>query len=124
MARLSPRDSTILVHLHESAPAELLPLARHLGLAASTLSEAVSRLERLGFLSKAPRAKRDRRRVSICLTTKGAAAVQAGSVLETARLEAALKRLRPAERDRLCGALSHFAEACGRVARGAGSRRA
>jgi DNA-binding MarR family transcriptional regulator len=111
--RLSPRDGAILVHLDERTPVELLPLARHLGLAASTLSEAVSRLERLGFLSKATRPERDRRRVGICLTRKGADAVQASSVLETARLEAVLKRLRPAERDLLCGTLSQFARACG-----------
>ncbi|MEZ4457628.1 MAG: SRPBCC family protein [Gemmatimonadales bacterium] len=48
--RLSSRDSWILGHLHQTRPVSPSRLAHHMGLGAPTVSEAVQRLERLGYL--------------------------------------------------------------------------
>jgi DNA-binding MarR family transcriptional regulator len=117
-ARVSQRDSVILVHIGAAGTTSLSPLARHLGLAPSTLSEALSRLSRLGYIEKAPRSGVDRRAMSVRLTPKGVAAVQDGSVLETARLQKMLSRVSAAERRVICRGLSRLADACR-----AGSRR-
>ena len=111
-ARVSARDSAILVHLDTTRVTNLSPLARHLGLATSTLSEAVSRLSRLGYIEKTPAAGPDRRSIGLRLTEKGADAVQAGSVLETARLHAALRRVPPRDRQVICRGLARLATAC------------
>lgn len=114
-SRLSGRDATILVHLDRTEPISLSALARHLGLAASTLSEATSRLEAFGYVSKGDRGGRDRRRIGLTLTSKGVAAVRASSVLEPARLGAALRRLSREERLRVIDGLSTLADACRRA---------
>jgi DNA-binding MarR family transcriptional regulator len=111
-AALSARDSQILVHLDRSRPIGVSRLGRHLGLAASTVSEAFSRLERFGYVTKCAGANGDRRQVGIALTAKGIAAVQSGSVLETTRLEAAVKRLSKTDRESVAHALSRLARAC------------
>ena len=46
---LSARDSEILVHLDRASPTSLSVLARHMDLAASTLSEAISSLGAIGY---------------------------------------------------------------------------
>ena len=111
--RLSPRDSQILVHLDPHCPKSLTPLARHLGLAASTVSEAISRLERFGYVIKGVGGGRDRRNVGIVLTKKGVDAVLASSVLERARLRAVLRRLSRRDRASAVNGLRRLAEACG-----------
>jgi len=111
-ARASARDGAILVHLDTTRATNLTALARHLGLAASTMSEAVSRLHDLGFVEKATAAAGDRRSIGIRLTSQGAAAVQAGSVLESARLHAVLRRLTPPERRQISRAFQRLAAAC------------
>ncbi len=97
-SRLSARDAELLVHLDRSAPTTLSELARHMDLARSTLSEAVSALETLGYVTKSGAGVRDRRHVAVVLTTRGVDAVRSSSVLETWRLGVVLGRL--AERDR------------------------
>ena len=110
--RLSPRDSQVLVHLDRRQPASLTPLARHLGLAASTLSEAITRLERFGYVVKSAAAGRDRRHVGIVLTRKGADAVLANSVLERARLRNVLRRLPPRDLIAVVDGLGLLASVC------------
>lgn len=112
--QLSLRDAQILVHLDRNTPMTVTALARHLGLAASTLSEAITNLAALGYAEKTAVAPRDRRAVGLRLTDKGVAAVRETSVLEGARLAAVLRRLAPSDRRRAIEGLSIFADACRR----------
>lgn len=109
---LSDRDAQVLVHLDRQRPMTLTVLARHMGLAASTLSEAIKQLAALGYLDKERRADGDRRRVGLLLTAKGVKAVRSASVLETARLESVLRRLSAANRASVADALATLAAAC------------
>lgn len=97
--QLSATDSTLLAHLDEEEPVRATALARHLGLAASTLSAAIARLAALGYVEQR-RDARDRRVIQLLLSTKGAAAMQASSVLESARVRKMLAHLTPGERHR------------------------
>jgi len=111
-ASLSARDAQVLVHLDREQPMTLTTLARHMGLAASTLSEAVKQLAALGYVDKARRVEGDRRQVGLALTRKGVEAVRSSSVLETPRLKRVLRRLAPADRARVADALELLAAAC------------
>jgi DNA-binding MarR family transcriptional regulator len=108
--RLSATDSTLLAHLDERAPVRSTTLARHLGLAASTLSAAISRLAGLGYVLQ-ERDGRDRRVIGLRLSRRGAAAMQASSVLEVPRVRRMLARLAPAERRRALDGLNLLARA-------------
>jgi DNA-binding MarR family transcriptional regulator len=110
--RLSRRDSELLVHLDRSRPAALTDVARHMDLAPSTVSEAVTKLEALGYVQKAPASTGDRRRIGLVLTAKGVDAVRATSVLEPARLRGVLKRLSNRELATVTDGLTILAEAC------------
>ena len=110
-SRLSQRDAQILVHLDRHDPMTLTSLARHMDLAASTLSEAVGNLSGLGYVARVAVAS-DRRRAGLLLTAKGLAAVRASSVLESARLRQVLRRLSAAERVAVADALRTLARAC------------
>ena len=114
--RLSRRDAEILVHLDRDDVTLVTELARHMDLAASTVSEAVSRLEQLGYVKKADRAG-DRRRVGLLLSERGADAVRGASVLEPARLRAVLSRLSLRDRATVTRGLRLLARACRPVAR-------
>lgn len=109
---LSSRDSEILVHLDCASPMTVGALARHLDLATSTLSEAITRLEQHGYVSKALGTSGDRRRKGLLLTAKGVAAVRASSVLDGSRLEGILSRLSAADRSRISAGLRLLAAAC------------
>jgi DNA-binding MarR family transcriptional regulator len=102
--RISPRDAAILAHLDEAVPIAPCILASHLGIARSTLSEALKRLASLGFVNgpagaaeqSAPASDR-LRRTNVRLSSRGADAIRNTSVLETARLETVLAGLSSAE---------------------------
>lgn len=108
--RLSAQDSSLLAHLDERRALLAGELARHLGLAASTLSAAIKRLERLGYLSRRTR-PRDRRHVELRLTPRGAEAMAETSVLDVTRLEGVLTQLPLAKRRRAVAGLELLAEA-------------
>lgn len=114
--RLSPRDASLLAHLDERAPLAPSRLAAHLGIARSTLSEALKRLIALGFACQATHATENgpRRigRASVILSDLGARAIRDTSVLETARLRAALATLSPRERARIADGMATLAAAC------------
>ena len=112
-SHLSARDSEILVHLDRSTPITLTELASHMDLARSTLSEAVSKLEKFGYLEKASRGA-DRRHIGIVLSRKGVEAVRQTSVLEHRRLHAALSRLSRADLSAVIAGLETLARACRR----------
>jgi DNA-binding MarR family transcriptional regulator len=110
--RLSARDSQILVHLDGHAALTLSDLAAHMDLSRSTLSEALTRLERFGYVTKAAHAARDRRHIGLSLTRKAVAAVRAGSVLEPRRLRAVLSTLPARQLDAVIAGLETLARAC------------
>lgn len=95
--RLSAADSTLLAHLDEDEAVRATALAKHLGLAASTLSAAIGRLAALGYVNQR-RSAGDGRAVDLLLSPKGAAAMQASSVLESVRVKKMLSTLTAAER--------------------------
>ncbi|MGB3966253.1 MAG: helix-turn-helix domain-containing protein, partial [Planctomycetota bacterium] len=73
--RLSERDSAILAHLGAEWTVTARDLGRHLGIGAPTLSAALQRLERLGYVARAPRAGRSPAR-PLRLTGTGQEALQ------------------------------------------------
>ena len=108
--RLSARDSSILVHLTETVPVTPTELAAHLSVRGSTLSAAIHRLERLGYLQR-KRMPRDRRTVALTLTPQGAKARAETSVLDSERADAVLARLNRSERKRALEGLELLAKA-------------
>ena len=96
--RLSATDSTLLAHLDEDDAVRPTTLAEHLGLAASTLSAAIARLGALGYVVQG-RDARDGRAIDLRLSAKGAAAMQASSVLDSARVKRMLGRLKRGDRE-------------------------
>ncbi|MEZ5315812.1 MAG: MarR family transcriptional regulator [Vicinamibacterales bacterium] len=110
--RLSDRDVQILVHLDRARPMTVSELAAHLGLAKSTVSEALTALVDLAYVRKARRDERDRRRVALALTDQGLAAIRRSSVLESRRLHAVLRRLSAPERASVAHGLALLARAC------------
>jgi DNA-binding MarR family transcriptional regulator len=108
--RLSATDSTLLAHLDEQRATKPTELARHLGLAASTMSAAVARLNALGYIERETPAD-DRRVANLRLSRKGVAAMQGSSVLDTPRVRRMLERLKPGERQRALDGISLLARA-------------
>lgn len=106
---LTDRESGILAHIgHDGADAG--PLAEHLGIAKSTLSAHIARLESLELLtSEADPADQRRRRLR--LTEHGRAALRTDAVLDTARVAALLEQLAPDERERAVHGLATLAAA-------------
>ena len=109
-SRISPRDSSLLSHLDEQVGATPAALARHLSIGAPTLSAALKKLARLGYVVQ-ERDPRDARRQRVRLTAAGARAMSESSVLEAARVQLLLKRLAPEERRRALDGLGLLARA-------------
>jgi DNA-binding MarR family transcriptional regulator len=107
---LTAHESSILAHLSEREPMRASDLARHLGVARSTLSAALKRLTRLGYIAR-DSDEGDRRAASLLLSPQGVQAMQGGSVLETARVAALLERLPPRDRSTAIRGLSLLASA-------------
>jgi MarR family transcriptional regulator, organic hydroperoxide resistance regulator len=107
---LSATDSTLLAHLDEERAVRPTVLARHLGVAASTLSAAMARLTGHGYIIQ-QRDAADRRAIGLLLSAKGAKAMQASSVLESLRVKRMLGRLTVAERKRALDGLALLARA-------------
>lgn len=108
--RLSAKDSMLLSHLDETESMVAADLARHLGVANSTLSASLQRLEAQGYLARVPN-RRDRRQSELRLTPQGAAAMSATSVLDREHVRRLLAELRPTERRRALAGLSLLARA-------------
>jgi MarR family transcriptional regulator, organic hydroperoxide resistance regulator len=107
---LSAVDSSLLAHLDEERAVRAGALARHLGVAASTLSAAIARLTAHGYILQ-QRDANDRRRIGLLLSDKGARAMQASSVLDSARVKRVLEQLTPAARKRALSGLALLAQA-------------
>jgi DNA-binding MarR family transcriptional regulator len=111
---LSARDGAILAHL--SAERATLPsrLAAHLGVSRSTASEALKRLTKLGFVVRTLRTT-DRRISGAQLSAKGVHAIRKASVLETARLRAALALATRSDRVAIADGMTRLAKVCRRM---------
>lgn len=95
--QLSSRDSSILAHLDRDSGMSPRALAAHLGVVPSTLSAAIARLAKLGYLTSSPAAA-DKRQRELRLTRKGAEAMASTSVLDGERVGALLAQLDDEER--------------------------
>jgi DNA-binding MarR family transcriptional regulator len=107
---LSRHQASILDHLDEIEPTTVLELAAHMGVTAATISIAIDRLERKGYVVRLRDAK-DRRRVHVRLTTAGVRVREASSVLDASRVEALVGRLSDEERARAIEGLGLLARA-------------
>jgi DNA-binding MarR family transcriptional regulator len=94
---LSARQASILDHLDVVEPTAVVELAGHLGVTPGTMSLAVERLVRQGYVKRS-RDARDGRRRLIRLTADGLRLREAKSVLDPERVRDLLARLSPAER--------------------------
>ncbi len=124
---LSRHQASILDHLDEIDPITLNDLAGHMGVTAGTMSLAMDRLERKGFIVRL-RDTKDRRRVHLRLTAAGVRVREANSVLDPGRVEALVGRLTDDEREvaiRGLKLLAHAARGVERLGseRGAGGQR-
>lgn len=95
--RVSARQASILSHLDSVEPTPLTQLATHIGVTASTMSIAVDRLVRQGYVVRA-RAESDGRVRHVRLTAAGERLRNAQKVLEPRLVRAMLSRLSAADR--------------------------
>jgi DNA-binding MarR family transcriptional regulator len=111
---LTSRDSTVLAHVDDPQGSSPASLARHLGVAASTLSAALTRLEREGLLS-VERDPGDGRRRVVRLTEGGRQAIARESVLDPERVARLLSAMAPDDRAGAVRGLKALASAARRL---------
>lgn len=104
---LTAQHGMLLAHLSEERSITQSELAAHLGVAKSTLSEALSGLVEQGFIERTPAG----RSLSLRRTSAGTQAMSRGSVLETSRLRTLLDRLSDDERRQAVAGLELLAQA-------------
>jgi DNA-binding MarR family transcriptional regulator len=107
---LSSHDASILAHLDRETPTSPRALATHLGVAASTLSAAITRLSELGYLMSKP-ARSDKRQRELRLTARGSEAIASTSVLDAKRVAQLLNQLNPKDRAAAIRGLQLLAQA-------------
>ena len=95
--RVSARQASILSHLDSVEPTPLSQLASHMGVTVSTMSIAVDRLVRQGYVVR-DRAESDGRVRHVRLTAAGERLRAAQKVLDARLVRAMLSRLSPADR--------------------------
>jgi MarR family transcriptional regulator, organic hydroperoxide resistance regulator len=110
---LSRHQASILDHLDELDPTTVNDLARHMGVTPATMSLALDRLERKGYVARL-RDNPDRRRVHVRLTAAGVRMREATSVLDPPRVEELLSRLTAEERELAVRGLTLLAAAAHR----------
>lgn len=110
VAQVSSHDSALLAHLDMKKAVSASSLARHLGITASTLSAAVTRLRRLGYVEV--KADPDDRRVRrLTLTASGQRAMERTSVLDARRVRGLLSELTDSQQKRAVAGLELLARA-------------
>jgi DNA-binding MarR family transcriptional regulator len=107
---VSAHQASILDHLDAVESTVLSDLAKHMGVTASTMSLAVDRLERSGYVVR-ERDVADRRRVRVRLTDVGDRIRRANSVLDPALVAVMLEQLPPEERREALRGLTLLARA-------------
>lgn len=110
---LSRHQASILDHLDDIDPLTLTELARHMGVTAATMSLAIDRLERKGYVARL-RDGADRRRVHLRLTPAGVRVREASSVLDPPLVEALVARLTGEQREAAIRGLALLAHAAGK----------
>lgn len=108
-AAVTARDQSILAHVPDNGVRPQV-LAKHLAISASTLSAALKRLEAMGLIAMASDDE-DARAKIVRLTQSGRASLAATSVLDVARVKAALKRVDAKDRAAIVRGLSLLADA-------------
>ena len=106
----SQHQGSILDHLDDVEPTNLMDLARHMGVTPSTMSLSIDRLVCRGYGLRR-RDSRDRRRVCLLLSPAGVRVKQAQQVLEPPRLRGMLAALPPDERKEALRGLALLARA-------------
>lgn len=106
---LTDREATILAHIAPDGTAPA-PLAAHLGMAKSSLSAHIARLEQLGYL-RSDATDVDARRRLLVLTPEGRAARRSASPLHADRVAGVLTQLDEADRARAVQGLALLARA-------------
>jgi DNA-binding MarR family transcriptional regulator len=118
-ALLSAHQASILDHLDAVDPTTLTDLAQHMGVTPGTMSVAVDRLVRGGYVSRAAD-EADRRRVQLRLSEAGVRIKSASSVLDPALVRAMLAQLGDADRADALRGLSLLARAADAMRASAG----
>jgi DNA-binding MarR family transcriptional regulator len=95
--RVSARQASILSHLDSVEPTPVSELAAHMGVTVSTMSIAIDRLVRQGYVTR-ERAESDGRVRHVTLTVAGERLRAAQKVLEPELVRAMLARLSPSDR--------------------------
>lgn len=107
---VSDRDVQYLGHLRVDRGVRPKHLAAHLGVADSTLSAFLARMEELGYVERTPCA--DRRQVELFLTESGRRVICEASVLDRGRLAPILAGMDAAALERALEGLGLLADAC------------
>ncbi len=107
---LGQHERQLLHHLTPERPVTLGWLASHLALPTSTTSTIVKRLATRGLVRRV-RDPGNERRLAITLTPEGRRRVEADTVLDPGRLQAALAAVPPAERTAMLAALQQLVQA-------------
>lgn len=110
---LSAHQGSILDHLDDVEPTNLMDLARHMGVTPSTMSISIDRLVRRGYVQRR-RDPRDRRRVHLLLSPAGVRVKEAQQVLEPPRVHGMLQKLPRDERAAALRGLALLARAASR----------
>jgi len=95
--RVSARQASILSHLDSVEPTPMSQLAEHMGVTVSTMSLAVDRLVRQGYVVRS-RTESDGRVRHVRLTASGERLRAAQKVLDPRLVRAMLARLSPTDR--------------------------
>lgn len=109
---LSAHQARILDHLDAVEPTSLSDLARHSGVTPGTMSIAIERLVRKGYVLRV-RDRNDGRRVNLTLSASGVRIQEASSVLDVERVKRVMARLSEEERAAAVRGLSLLARASG-----------
>ena len=114
---LSAHQASVLDHLDAVDPVTLTGLAAHMGVTPGTMSVAVDRLARKGYVRR-KRSREDGRRVELRLSEAGVRIRNQQSVLEPELVSDLLGQLRGDERSAALEGLRLLAEAADRMAAG------
>lgn len=107
---LSEKQASVLDHLDVARPTTLSKLAEHMGVGRSSMSIAVARLVRAGYIRRIPNA-RDRRSVGLTLTAAGKRVQAENAVLNPQLVREMFKLMEPAKAERALAGIETLARA-------------
>lgn len=112
LEELSLPQFRVLVVLETAGPTRMGALAERLDVLPSTFSRMVDRLVLAGWVSRAPSSD-SRREVIVTISGRGSELVRTVSAKRQAEIDRVLAAVPCAERERVAGAFSAFADAAG-----------